>query len=155
MAGAICGEAGPNAPRWFCQIGFSGKKTFSSPDDAERFLHRANPLLTHYASKKAIADFSKRECLPTGKAKKCSSLAAGRVVLLGDAGAPVPPIGQGVNAAMESAVTLDSVIGAYLPATLSDIPAERFAVSTLIGNMFNKEWKPEADALLNIALQMV
>ena len=154
VAGAICGEKGPEEPRWFCQIGFSGKKSFASPEEAEKFLKDANPLLLKYASKKSITDFSKRECLPTGKAKKCSSLTAGRVVLLGDAGAPVPPIGQGVNAAMESAVTLDRVIGETLPAALLSSHDDRSNISRTIGINFNKAWKPEVDALLNIALQV-
>jgi kynurenine 3-monooxygenase len=154
VAGAICGEKGPEEPRWFCQIGFSGKKSFATVEEAEAFLQSANPLLLRYASKKSIADFSKRECLPTGKAKKCSSLAAGRVVLLGDAGAPVPPIGQGVNAAMESAAVLGGVIGASLSSGLSANPSDRLFVSRKIGNDFNKAWKPEVDALLKIALQV-
>ena len=124
VAGAINGPGGPADPRWFCQIGFSGTMRFDSAEDAGRFLDRAHPLLRHFASDTKVEEFSHRPCLPTGKTKRCSSLVAGRVALLGDAGAPVPPVGQGVNAAMEGAtvlarclhehrVSLDAALAAY------------------------------------------
>ena len=106
VAGAINGPVGPADPRWFCQIGFSGTMRLDSAADAARFLDRAHPLLRHFASHGKVEEFSHRQCLPTGKTKRCSSLVAGRVALLGDAGAPVPPVGQGVNAAMEGATVL-------------------------------------------------
>jgi kynurenine 3-monooxygenase len=57
------------------------------------------------------------------------------VALLGDAAAPFPPIGQGVNAAMESATVLDRHIGAG-GADLSGAAAR-----------YDAEWKPEAEAV--------
>lgn len=57
--------------------------------------------------------------------------------MIGDAAAPYPPIGQGVNGAMESAITLDQCIGAgHLPLQLLEA-----------ARRYNKVWKPEADAV--------
>ena len=49
-----------------------------------------------------------------GKTKTCSRYHSGRVIVLGDAGAPFPPVGQGVNAAMEAATVLDQCIAEYV-----------------------------------------
>jgi 2-polyprenyl-6-methoxyphenol hydroxylase-like FAD-dependent oxidoreductase len=56
-------------------------------------------------------------------------------VLLGDAAAPFPPIGQGVNAAMESAVVLDGFIGE------PDVDPRDAAAR------YSAVWKPESDAV--------
>jgi hypothetical protein len=45
-----------------------------------------------------------------GQSATCSKPHGGRAVLLGDAPAPVPAIGQGFNAAVESAVVLDGFL---------------------------------------------
>jgi hypothetical protein len=91
VTGAINGPNGAKDPRWFCQLGFSGFRSFKSADEAETFLKQTQPLLLRYASPARIAEFSKRDCITTGKSKRCSSLVSGRVVLLGDAGAPPVP----------------------------------------------------------------
>ena len=147
ITGAINGPGGPQDPRWFCQIGFSGFKDFSSVDEAKNFLQKTQPLLLRYASPSRIAEFSKRECIATGKSKRCSSLISGRVVLLGDAGAPVPPIGQGVNAAMESAMVLDQCLA--LAQTEGLDPRDTV---TRAQEHFLARWTPETDALRKIAL---
>jgi kynurenine 3-monooxygenase len=56
-------------------------------------------------------------------------------VILGDAAGPFPPIGQGVNAAMEGATVLDGCIG-EAGADLLDAAARYDAV-----------WKPQLDAV--------
>jgi 2-polyprenyl-6-methoxyphenol hydroxylase-like FAD-dependent oxidoreductase len=147
ITGAINGPSGPKDPRWFCQIGFSGFRKFSSVDEAKNFLERTQPLLLRYASPSRIAEFSQRECIATGKSKRCSSLVSGRVVLLGDAGAPVPPIGQGVNAAMESAMVLDQCL-----ALAQNQGLEPRATVTQAQEHFLARWTPETDALREIAL---
>jgi kynurenine 3-monooxygenase len=119
VAGAINGERGRDSPKWFCQVGTVGKRTYSSPDEAKLHLAQACPSLLTYATDSALADFASRECMPTGRSKVCSSFAGGRVVLLGDAAAPFPPVGQGVNAAMEGAITLDQCLGRALAARAS------------------------------------
>ena len=147
ITGAVNGPNGPKDPRWFCQLGFSGFRSFSSTDEAEKFLLQTQPLLLRYASPARIAEFSQRDCLATGKSKRCSSLVSGRVVLLGDAGAPVPPIGQGVNAAMESAMVLDQCL-----ALAQEQGFEPDAIVARAQDHFLTRWTPEADALREIAL---
>jgi len=147
VTGAINGPNGAKDPRWFCQLGFSGFRSFKSADEAETFLKQTQPLLLRYASPARIAEFSQRECISTGKSKRCSSLVSGRVVLLGDAGAPVPPIGQGVNAAMESAMVLDQCL-----ALAQEQGSESDAIVAQAQDHFLARWTPEADALREIAL---
>ena len=147
ITGAVNGPNGPKDPRWFCQLGFSGFCSFSSTDEAEKFLLQTQPLLLRYASPARIAEFSQRYCLATGKSKRCSSLVSGRVVLLGDAGAPVPPIGQGVNAAMESAMVLDQCL-----ALAQEQGSGPDAIVAQAQAHFLARWTPEADALREIAL---
>jgi 2-polyprenyl-6-methoxyphenol hydroxylase-like FAD-dependent oxidoreductase len=147
ITGAVNGPNGPKDPRWFCQVGFSGFRSFGSADEAKKFLQQTQPLLLRYASPARIAEFSQRDCIATGKSKRCSSLVSGRVVLLGDAGAPVPPIGQGVNAAMESAMVLDQCL-----ALAQEQGSEAGAVVAHAQDHFLARWTPEADALREIAL---
>jgi kynurenine 3-monooxygenase len=70
-----------------------------------------------------------------------SQLHGGKAVLLGDAAAAFPPIGQGLNAAMESATVLDRLVGED-GTDLGATPAR-----------FNATWKPEADAISWISQQ--
>jgi kynurenine 3-monooxygenase len=140
VAGAINGPGGPADPRWFCQIGFSGTRRFDSAADAGRFLDRAHPLLRHFASDTKVEEFSQRQCLPTGRTKRCSSLVAGRVALLGDAGAPVPPVGQGVNAAMEGATVLAQCLHEHRDSLDAALAA------------YAATWGRETDALRRIAM---
>jgi 2-polyprenyl-6-methoxyphenol hydroxylase-like FAD-dependent oxidoreductase len=147
VTGAINGPNGPKDPRWFCQLGFSGSRSFASADEAKKFLIQTQPLLLRYASPARIAEFSQRDCIATGKSKRCSSLVSGRVVLLGDAGAPVPPIGQGVNAAMESAMVLDQCL-----ALAQEQGSGPDTIVAQAQDHFLTRWTPEADALREIAL---
>jgi 2-polyprenyl-6-methoxyphenol hydroxylase-like FAD-dependent oxidoreductase len=61
-------------------------------------------------------------------------------VLLGDAAAAFPPIGQGGNAALESAMVFDQALASGPLATT--------------GARFEAAWKPEADALTWISSQV-
>jgi kynurenine 3-monooxygenase len=54
-------------------------------------------------------------------------------VLLGDAAAAFPPVGQGGNAALESAIVLDQCLAAG--------PLDT------VGARFEAAWRPEADAI--------
>lgn len=152
VAGAINGKNGPSDPLWFCQIGFSGPRKFSSAEEAEIFLKKnypgiKNSSVLHYAGKNALEDFARQSCISTGKAKICSAFHSGRVVLLGDAASPFPPVGQGVNAAMEMAVVLDECLGKQLME--KELETENI-VSETIKN-FTEKWKPEADAVSRIS----
>jgi 2-polyprenyl-6-methoxyphenol hydroxylase-like FAD-dependent oxidoreductase len=59
-------------------------------------------------------------------------------VLLGDAAAAFPPIGQGANGAMESAMMLDLCVS-----EVGSSPGGLREAATL----YNARWKPEADAV--------
>ena len=69
------------------------------------------PRVLELTSDEKIAAFAERTCYHIGQTLTCSQLHGGKAVLLGDAAAAFPPIGQGVNAAMESAMVLDLCIG--------------------------------------------
>lgn len=104
--------------------------------------------MTHYASDKAIEAFAKQDNIATGRAKICSSFHVGKLVLLGDAAAPFPPVGQGVNAAMEMAIVLDACIGERLATNGS---ADKTEVLKKAVENFAQQWKPEADAIRTIS----
>ena len=147
VSGAINGPKGSTDPRWFCQVRFSDDFSFDSEEQAKSLLIKANPLLLRYASDSSIAEFSRRESIQIGRSKRCSSLAVDRVVFLGDAAAPIPPIGQGVNAAMESAIVLDHC----MVQAQSQCPDAMSAI-VLVRRMFNEQWQKETDALREIAM---
>ena len=89
----------------------SGQQFHSLVNRAESMAYRS---ITKLCSLAAIDAFSRRESVPIGRSKECSAMHGSRVVLLGDAGALFPPVGQGVNAAMEAATVLDTCIGLQL-----------------------------------------
>lgn len=111
---------------------------FSSEEDARRFFRERIPRVLELASEEKIAAFAQRTCYHIGQTLTCSQLHGGKAVLLGDAAAAFPPIGQGVNAAMESAMVLDRCIG-----EAGRSPAELLEVARL----YNTRWRPEADAV--------
>ena len=155
VAGAINGKNGPTDPLWFCQIGYSGSRKFNSFEEAKSFLLKnylstGKNAITKYASDNAIEEFSKQENISTGRAKICSSFYRGKLVLLGDAASPFPPVGQGVNAAMEMAIILDGCIGEQLSKLNSSTKEE--VISEAIKN-FTLKWKPEADAIRTISFR--
>jgi kynurenine 3-monooxygenase len=65
-------------------------------------------------------------------------------VLLGDAAAAFPPNGQGVNAAMESAMVLDRCIGQAGASADGLLAAAR---------SYDAEWRPKADAVAWMAVR--
>ena len=135
VAGAIPGDDGPDTPRWFCAIGTDHELSLSSAQEAREFFHRTCPQILELASDESVAAFADRTCYHVGQSLTCSQLHAGRAVLLGDAAAPFPPVGQGVNAAMESATVLDRCIG--------EAGSDLLAAAA----RYDGEWKPEADAV--------
>jgi kynurenine 3-monooxygenase len=138
VAGAIKGEHGPDTARWFCAVGTKAKLAFSSAEEARSFFRERCPRILELASEKAIAAFAQRTCYHIGQKLTCSQLHGGKAVLIGDAAGPFPPIGQGVNAAMESAMVLDLCIE-----EVSRSPTELLEGARL----YNTRWKPEADAV--------
>ena len=150
VAGAICGPKGPTDPLWFCQVGLPGARRFGSVDEAVKLLTGAYGSITELCSVEAIEAFSRRESLPIGRSKECSAFHGGRVVLLGDAGAPFPPVGQGVNAAMEAATVLDTCIGLRLLGSDGGRRSPGDMLEAAAGD-FTRVWGPEAAAVSTIA----
>jgi 2-polyprenyl-6-methoxyphenol hydroxylase-like FAD-dependent oxidoreductase len=144
IAGAIKGDEQSAAPRWFCAIGTKARLTFTSPSDARQYLRRRCPRVLDLASSRAIEAFAGRACYHIGQKLTCSRLHAGKAVLVGDAAGPFPPIGQGVNAAMEAAAVLDQCIGDSGLHALSRATAS-----------YDASWRPELDAVSWISEKML
>jgi kynurenine 3-monooxygenase len=138
VAGAIKGEHGPGTERWFCAIGTKAKMRFSSPEEAAGFFRERCPRVLELASEEAVAAFVQRTCYHIGQKLTCSQLHGGKAILIGDAAGPFPPIGQGVNAAMESSMVLDLCV-----AQTGRSPVELLEAARL----YNTRWKPEVDAV--------
>eukprot|EP00930_Biecheleria_cincta_P046733 TRINITY_DN3226_c0_g1_i1.p1 TRINITY_DN3226_c0_g1~~TRINITY_DN3226_c0_g1_i1.p1 ORF type:complete len:452 (+),score=68.05 TRINITY_DN3226_c0_g1_i1:49-1404(+) len=157
VAGAINGEGGKTDPLWFCQVSFktieAGKKLQEmSLDGLKQLLKkgwwckRAGGILD-YVSDFELHQMQNRKPQATGKGKLVFPWSHGRCVLVGDAGAPFPPIGQGVNCGMEGAVVLGKALLDHAsPGSLtlqSDV--------TKAFEAFTERWKPEADAVTEIS----
>lgn len=146
VAGAVNGRD-KHDPRWFCMVGFNHAHRFGSgccgpvmdpTEAARRYLARHTDLLA-FISDAELARFVERDCHHIGKGVRCSSLHAGKAVLLGDAGSAFPPVGQGINAAMESAMIFDQLIG--------EVGGGRTAAELRrAASRYTATWKPEADA---------
>ncbi|MEV1170625.1 FAD-dependent monooxygenase [Nonomuraea sp. NPDC049784] len=140
VAGVTTDEGRSDGVRWLCVIGVNKPASFTSPEQAAAWLGRHVPRARDLTSEQAIAAFSRRESVHLGQRLICSNLHGGRAVLLGDAAAAYPPIGQGGNAALESAMVLDQC----LAAGPLDTAAARYEAA----------WKPEADALSWVGRQV-
>ena len=151
--GAVNGES-KGEQDWFCLLGFNHRHSFkgscckySSIDDplgaAKKYM-QATPLLANCVSDEELRNLIQRGCHHVGRGAKCSTFHLGKAVLIGDAAAPFPPIGQGINAALESAVVLDGAI-------------EEFTGSKSTENLlmacakYSEIWLPEAHAALWIS----
>jgi kynurenine 3-monooxygenase len=138
VAGAIKGDEGSLSARWFCAIGTKKHIEFPSAEEARRFLQERCPRVLEFTGDKQVEAFAKRTCYHIGRSLNCSQFHGGKAVLIGDAAAPYPPIGQGVNGAMESAMTLDQCIS-----EAGNLP-DRLPVAAA---RYTGAWKPEADAV--------
>ena len=138
IAGAIAGDEESENPRWFCAIGTRRPLSFATTNEARSYLRRNCPRVLDLTSDAAVAAFAGRTCYHIGQKLTCSRLDGGRATLLGDAAGPFPPIGQGVNAAMEAASVLDECIGHVGGATTE---------LTTAAARYNRAWKPELDAV--------
>lgn len=143
VAGAVNGEDGRESPRWFCCVGSKEELTLSSVAEARDYFGKTCPAILDMASEHQLEAFVQRRTNHIGQSATCSQLHGGRAVLLGDAAAPFPPIGQGVNAAMESATVLDRCLDA------ADVDLAAAAAN------YNAAWKPEADAVTWIAQRVL
>ena len=79
-------------------------------------MKHAGDDIFKFVSDGEIEKFATRPCNNIGRSKVCSAYHVGRVVIVGDSANPFPPIGQGVNHAMEAAIVLDQCIGDALEA---------------------------------------
>jgi 2-polyprenyl-6-methoxyphenol hydroxylase-like FAD-dependent oxidoreductase len=140
LAAVIRDEDKPDGVRWLCVIGLGKPVTFASPVQATTWLRKHCPRVLDLTSEQAITEFSRREYVHLGQRATCSHLYGGRAVLLGDAAAAFPPVGQGGNAALESAMVLDQCLAAG--------PLET------VGARYDAVWKPEADAVSWIGAQI-
>jgi 2-polyprenyl-6-methoxyphenol hydroxylase-like FAD-dependent oxidoreductase len=135
VAGAVPGDDGIDSERWFCAIGTNHELSLSGPEEARKFFEDTCPEILELASEQSVAEFADRTCYHVGRSLTCSRLHGGKAVLLGDAAAPFPPVGQGVNAAMESATTLaGSIAGAG-------------GNLTAAAARYDEAWRPEAEAV--------
>ncbi len=138
VAGAVNGPGGPTNPYWFCQITTKGPLDFNgSVPHATKWLKENCPLLAaSFVSPKAIEEWvRKTESVPSGRWRLLDSFYSGRLVFIGDAAASHPPVGQGLNAAMESATVLDMAIG------------KRASNLTAALKLYEANWKRQAEAL--------
>lgn len=142
VAGAIRGDAGPDSTRWFCAVCTSQELKFSSAADARDYFRTRSPQVLEFASGESIAAFSQRKCYHIGRSLTCSQLHGGKAALIGDAGAAFPPIGQGLNAALESSMVFDQAIGES-----GSSPSQVLEAASA----FSAKWKPEAEAAAWIA----
>jgi 2-polyprenyl-6-methoxyphenol hydroxylase-like FAD-dependent oxidoreductase len=142
VAGAIRGDAGPDSVRWFCAVCTKDELKFGSAEEATGYLRARSPRVLEFASEASVAAFAQRRCYHIGRSLTCSELNGGKAVLIGDAAAPFPPIGQGLNAALESSMVLDQCIG-----DRGRSPAQVLAAA----GAYSAKWKPEAEAAAWVA----
>ena len=140
LAGVTIDESRPDGVRWICFVGVNKPLSFASAEEATAWLRRNVPRAMELTSEQAVAEFSRRKAVHLGQGLTCSQLHGGRAVLLGDAAAAFPPIGQGGNAALESAMVLDQALASGPLATT--------------GARFEAAWMPETDALAWISSQV-
>lgn len=136
VAGAIKGDSSERPIRWFCAVGTNYEQSYESTEDARQMLKKKASNVLNMVSEDSLVSFAKRQCFHIGKTLSCSQFYGSKAVLLGDAAAPFPPIGQGINAAMESATVLDQNLKTDNLASL---------YQSLV--TYHNEWKPEADAV--------
>lgn len=144
VAGAINGEAGKDHMRWFCAVGSNHAAQYQSSADVRQYFQASAPNLLKFASDASLSTFTQLTCYHIGRQVTCSQLHGGKAVLLGDAAAPFSPIGQGINAAMESAMILDQCMDGTMP-----------AARQAAAQQYNQRWLPEAQAIAWISERMV
>ncbi len=145
VAGAINGESGKDKMRWFCAVGANHEVRYQSLNEVRKYFRDSAPNLLKFASDTSLENFIKLKCYHIGRQVTCSQLYGGKAVLLGDAAAPFSPIGQGINAAMESAMIFDRCLdGVVSPEALQTTARH-----------YNHSWLPEAQAIAWISERMV
>lgn len=138
---------------FYVQMGYWDDAPVGKPGDVAAMLRKIRVQRRDKEERAQLADFvsaaeveaySQRDVYHTGKTVVCSQLIGGRCVLLGDAGTAFPPVGQGVNAALEAA----TVLGERL--ARAEDPDIQAAIHD-----YNQTWLPQARACSVIANQVV
>lgn len=154
-------DAATMAKQFYVQMGYSSDHEFSGTEQLVnqlqgiRFKPAGSDAMTNLASQLSEGEtkaFAERPVYHTGKTVISSCLSVHKVVLLGDAAIAFPPVGQGVNAAMESAVVLGAELSQSLFATENPASgADLVAAAT----RYNQLWLPQAEACADIANSVV
>lgn len=150
VTGAINGPAGPSAPIWFCQIPYATDKPYKDVESARKFLKKSMPKVLELVAEEEVVSFSKRPAYNIGRVTKNSRTYAGKVIFVGDACTAFPPVGQGANAAMESAIYLDNSIEACTADGRSIIEN-----SDAISRHFNEHWLAQANSMSWLATKLI
>lgn len=142
MAGVIHDADAPDGVRWLSVLGTKEPLDFTDVAQARAWMKKKMPKAMPLASDDAVAAMVRRASVPLGRRLMCSTLHGGKAVLIGDAAATYPPIGQGCNAAMEAATVLAEAYDAALAAgaTAANVAAET-------GPRYDAVWWPETRAL--------
>lgn len=153
VAGAINGPEGPQNPLWFCFVPYPEDKRFDSLEEVRAHFSERCPKLLQYTSDKELSEFAQRPSQNIGRVTQSSQLYAGKVIFLGDAAISYPPIGQGINGAMESSMILDQCLGRAgfdtEGAVIDDQMLQQMA------KMYNDRWHPETMAVSWLGMKNV
>lgn len=142
VAGAINGPGGKEDPLWFSAVPFPEDTRYESLDAVRKDLGKRCPEVLQYCSDDALSAFADLPAQNIGRITSSSQLYAGKVVFLGDAAISYPPIGQGINGAMESAKVLDE---ALIRHTTNGSDIKSAVQDALID--YNANWLPETKAV--------
>tara|TARA_R110002073_G_scaffold37621_6_gene108392 strand:+ start:4780 stop:6165 length:1386 start_codon:yes stop_codon:yes gene_type:complete len=144
------------AKDFYVQMGYSDDKPIGTMKSVRELLTNivvrpqsgtaSNPL-GNYVSDDETKAYAARDVYHTGRTVECSTLVGNRCVLLGDAGTAFPPVGQGVNAALEAATVLGECLSDELKKDIPDIQTAT--------ERYNSRWLPEALACAEIANSVV
>lgn len=149
--------------QFYVQMGYSSDAAFANTSAADTELqkirlpkhHNAHRIdenavsLRHYVSDEELQSFANRPVYHTGKTVKCSTIAVEKCALIGDASTAFPPVGQGVNAALEGAAFLGELLVRQLTKSVSPVDLESALAS------YNRQWLPQASACADIANTVV
>ncbi|MEP4486733.1 MAG: NAD(P)/FAD-dependent oxidoreductase [Halioglobus sp.] len=142
VAGAINGPGGKDDPLWFSAVPYPDDHRYDSLESVKQDLEKRCPEVLKYCSDEALTAFANLPAQNIGRITSSTRLYAGRVVFLGDAAISYPPIGQGINGAMESAKILDEALirRSRVAADIESLVADAL-------KEYNAQWLPETQAV--------
>lgn len=140
-AGAINGPGGQDDPLWFSAVAYREDKRYANAAAVKADMSKRCPGVLPFCSDEALEAFAQLPAQNIGRITSASQLYAGRVVFLGDAAISYPPIGQGINGAMESAMVLDQALQRHAE-DLDSTAAVKAALQS-----YSEAWLPETRAV--------